>query len=146
MRLWSLHPSYLDRQGLLALWREGLLAQEVLKNKTKGYKNHPQLERFRQSEKPLLYLRKYLFFVVIEAKKRGYNFQIEKLGRSFNLKIKKIAVTSEQIDYEFNHLLKKLKLRDGNRYRALVKEKDRKLNPVFRKVQGKIASWEKIKK
>jgi len=30
MRLWSLHPRYLDAKGLVALWREGLLAQKVL--------------------------------------------------------------------------------------------------------------------
>jgi hypothetical protein len=34
MRLWSLHPKHLDRQGLLAVWREGLLAQEVLRGET----------------------------------------------------------------------------------------------------------------
>ncbi|WP_368086417.1 pyrimidine dimer DNA glycosylase/endonuclease V [Nitrosomonas sp. Nm34] len=26
MRLWSIHPKYLDAKGLLALWREGLQA------------------------------------------------------------------------------------------------------------------------
>jgi len=31
MRLWTIHPKYLDRQGLLALWREALLAQKVLR-------------------------------------------------------------------------------------------------------------------
>jgi len=25
MRLWTLHPKYLDARGLVALWREGLL-------------------------------------------------------------------------------------------------------------------------
>ena len=47
MRIWSLHPQYLDRQGLTAAWREGLLAQKVLTGTTKGYRNHPQLRRFR---------------------------------------------------------------------------------------------------
>ena len=27
MRLWSLHPKHLDPQGLVARWREGLLAR-----------------------------------------------------------------------------------------------------------------------
>ncbi|WP_338140756.1 pyrimidine dimer DNA glycosylase/endonuclease V [Candidatus Nitrotoga sp. 1052] len=27
MRLWTLHPCYLDSRGLVALWREALLAQ-----------------------------------------------------------------------------------------------------------------------
>ncbi|MFP3165813.1 MAG: pyrimidine dimer DNA glycosylase/endonuclease V, partial [Nitrososphaeria archaeon] len=34
MRLWSLHPSFLDKQGILGVWREGLLAQKVLIGKT----------------------------------------------------------------------------------------------------------------
>ena len=37
MRLWSLHPRCLDAKGLVALWREGLLAQEVLRGKTRDY-------------------------------------------------------------------------------------------------------------
>jgi len=54
MRLWSLHPKYLDAQGLVALWHEALLAKAVLRNETKGYRNHLQLERFRASSMPLL--------------------------------------------------------------------------------------------
>ncbi len=53
MRLWSIHPMYLDSKGLVALWREALLAQNVLLEKTKGYKNHPQLIRFRASKNAL---------------------------------------------------------------------------------------------
>jgi hypothetical protein len=33
MRLWSLHPEYLDANGLVALWREALLAQAFLQGK-----------------------------------------------------------------------------------------------------------------
>ncbi|MEN6399799.1 MAG: pyrimidine dimer DNA glycosylase/endonuclease V, partial [Rectinema sp.] len=29
MRLWTLHPQYLDQKGLTAAWREGLLAKKV---------------------------------------------------------------------------------------------------------------------
>lgn len=36
MRLWSLHPNCLDAQGLVALWREALLAQAVLRGQTRG--------------------------------------------------------------------------------------------------------------
>lgn len=35
MRLWTLHPKYLDTKGLVALWREALLAQKVLQGKQK---------------------------------------------------------------------------------------------------------------
>ncbi|WP_245747334.1 pyrimidine dimer DNA glycosylase/endonuclease V [Frateuria terrea] len=47
MHLWTPHPKHLDRQGLLALWREGLLARAVLRGQTRGYRQHPPLERFR---------------------------------------------------------------------------------------------------
>ena len=60
MRLWSIHPKYLDRQGLIALWREALLAQAVLSGKTRGYRNHPQLERFRNHPAPLSAISLYL--------------------------------------------------------------------------------------
>lgn len=53
MRLWSIHPQYLDAKGLLALWREALLAKHVLEGSTKGYKNHPQLIRFKETDNPI---------------------------------------------------------------------------------------------
>ena len=36
MRLWSVHPQHLDVRGLVALWREGLLARKVLLGETNG--------------------------------------------------------------------------------------------------------------
>ena len=53
MRIWSVHPSQLDRAGLVACWRETLLAQAVLSGRTQGYQNHPQLVRFRATAEPL---------------------------------------------------------------------------------------------
>jgi Pyrimidine dimer DNA glycosylase len=60
MRLWSIHPSFWDRQGLVAVWREALLAQKVLQGETKGYRSHPQLQRFRSSGDPLGAIAAYL--------------------------------------------------------------------------------------
>ncbi len=77
MRIWSLHPKYIDSKGLVALWRETLLAQNVLLGKTKGYKNHPQLERFKEHENPLAAIGSYLLYVQEEASERGYNFNAE---------------------------------------------------------------------
>ena len=74
MRLWTLHPKYLDRQGLLGLWREGLLAQAVLQGKTKGYRHHPQLARFQMHPDPVQAIAHYLREVHEEATRRGYNF------------------------------------------------------------------------
>ena len=79
MRLWSIHPCYLDAKGLVALWREGLLAQNVLIGNTKGYKNHPQLIRFKNTNNPLGAIACYLRDVVDEADKRGYNFNRNKI-------------------------------------------------------------------
>ena len=78
MRIWSLHPKYLDAKGLVALWREALLAQNVLLGKTRGYKNHPQLERFKLYDDSLLAMGFYLKVVYEEAKERGYNFDKHK--------------------------------------------------------------------
>ncbi|MDI3502728.1 MAG: hypothetical protein PWR13_285 [Archaeoglobi archaeon] len=35
MRLWSIHSKYLDAKGLVAVWREGLLAKKYWKEKLK---------------------------------------------------------------------------------------------------------------
>ena len=67
MRLWSLSSSYLDRQGLCSLWVETLLAQEVLKGNTKGYKNHPQLLRLKRSNNPIGFIGAYLVQITVGA-------------------------------------------------------------------------------
>jgi hypothetical protein len=148
MRLWSLHPEYLDSKGLVALWREGLLARVVLKGKTKGYINHPQLIRFRKQDHPILFLDTYLNHVYMEASRRGYNFNHEKIG--IERTSKHIPVTSGQISYELKHLQKKLKKRDNDRYQEinkLSKQEDLPIpNPLFNVISGDIEIWEKLKK
>ncbi|MGH2666461.1 pyrimidine dimer DNA glycosylase/endonuclease V [Flavobacterium sp.] len=67
MRIWSLHPKYLDTKALVALWRETLLAKHVLEGKTKGYKNHPQLNRFKEAKYPIDSINQYLSEVYFEA-------------------------------------------------------------------------------
>ena len=47
MRLWTVHPKYLGRQGLTGLRREALLAQAGLSGLTRGYRSHLQLLRFK---------------------------------------------------------------------------------------------------
>jgi len=82
MRLWTLHPRYLDAAGLVAVWREGLLARAVLRGETRGYRGHPQLERFRACRRPLAALDTYLAGICAEACRRGYRFDRTKLGRA----------------------------------------------------------------
>jgi len=144
MRLWSLNPKYLDRQGLLAVWREGLLAKKVLEGKTKGYRNHPQLNRFKKSAHPLTYIDAYLYGIYLEAKERGYKFSVEKIA---NLKIlnKKIKVNSGQVDYEFSHLLNKLRTRDNKKYLELRNKKRPEVHFLFTVVPGQTEEWEVVK-
>ena len=141
MRLWSLHPSYLDTRGLVALWREALLAQNVLLGKTKGYRNHPQLNRFKDSRNPVAAIASYLNEVADEADRRGYNFDRKKIaGNRFK---QKLTVTNGQVRYEFSHLLKKLSSRDPDLYKRLKSVQRIKTHPLFTKTRGDIESWEK---
>jgi hypothetical protein len=143
MRIWSLHPKYLDQKGLVALWRETLLAQHVLAGKTKGYKNHPQLNRFKETDQPLACINQYLAAVYEEATARGYNFSKEKIDWKF--KAASITVTKGQVDYEWEHLLNKLKVRDKEKLKELSSVRTPQLHPIFSKVAGKIEDWEIIK-
>ena len=113
MRIWSLHPKYLDSKGLVALWRETLLAKNVLEGKTKGYLNHPQLQRFKKTQRPIDCINQYLYAVYEESVERKFNFNKNKFSHEYMPT--KLPVTNEQIIYEKNHLLKKLYSRDKNK-------------------------------
>jgi len=141
MRLWSIHPSYLDARGLVALWREGLLAQQVLLGNTRGYKHHPQLLRFRNTSNPAGAVASYLAGVAAEADARGYNFDRSRIVKQrFR---GKITVTHQQVEYEFVHLMKKLSIRDRELYRRFKTVKRIKPHPLFRKTRGEVEAWEK---
>jgi len=142
MRLWSLHPCYLDVKGLLALWREGLLAQKVLLGETRGYKNHPQLIRFKDTGNSQGAIATYLRAVVAEAERRGYEFDKTKIAkRSYRSHIK---VASDQLEYERQHLLAKLQVRDRDKFTELSNSQRIRLHPLFVKVKGPVADWERL--
>lgn len=143
MRLWSIHPTYLDSKGLVALWREALLARAVLTHKTIGYKNHPQLERFKDSPKPVAAINYYLFEIYKEAESRGYTFDSKKLKKRYGQGIDQISVQVGQVEYERAHLLKKLYRRDRNFYHKLKKEKKMRLHSLFFRVKGGVHEWER---
>lgn len=138
MRLWSLHPQNLDRQGLLALWREGLLAKKVLEGKTNGYTNHPQLQRFRAHPAAEKAINAFLHEVATEAERRGYHFDRTKLIDVDS--VEPITVTSAQVAYELEHLRKKLLSRDPERVDSLSAT----VHPIFRVVDGPVEPWEVI--
>jgi hypothetical protein len=141
MRLWSISPEYLDTKGLLANWREGLLARKVLLGKTTGYRNHPQLIRFKEQNDPISAIDSYLNFIFDESVRRGYRFDFTKIG---NLRHEHImTVTKGQLEYEFSHLMSKLGARDPVRHDRLAGTSDVKANRLFRIIQGEKESWEK---
>lgn len=142
MRLWSIHPEYLDAKGLVALWREALLAKKVLEGKTEGYKNHPQLERFKSSENPLNCINFYLSEVYNESHNRGYLFDKTKIDWSF--KTQQLTVTTGQLEYEREHFLKKIATRDMERYNNMILLSKFQPHPLFKVIKGDIEKWEKI--
>ena len=142
MRLWSLHPQYLDTKGLLALWREGLLAQHVLLGKTKGYRNHPQLDRFKAHENPVGAIGYYLSEVVKEASRRGYKFNAEKLVQTSL--VNPLSVTEGQMRFEKEHLSRKLAERDPLRRPVLLAKHLPDPHPMFVVCPGEIEAWERV--
>jgi len=140
MRIWSIHPKYLDTKGLVALWRETLLAKNVLEGNTKGYKNHPQLIRFKNTDNPLHAINQYLSAVYQESNTRGYQFNKGKFNIHFHPQT--IAVTQGQIEYERQHLLKKLSTRDFTKYNELINRMNIETHPLFQIIEGEIEDWE----
>lgn len=144
MRLWSLHPSYLDSIGLIALWREGLLARKVLLGQTKGYIHHPQLIRFRETENPIQTIDAYLKAVHDESIRRSYNFDLSKISPCACPPSSRLLLPDKQLEYEFHHLLNKLRKRSPQQYFLLHQTSSILTHPLFQVVSGDICFWEKI--
>ncbi len=142
MRLWSLNPKYLDARGLTACWREGLLARKVLAGETRGYTRHPQLERFRAAEDPILFIDTYLKGVFAEAASRGYRFDATKLGGKTSSRT--LNVTDGQLRYEFEWLKSKLVVRDPESFASIANVPSPAAHPLFQVVPGPIEAWERM--
>lgn len=141
MRLWSIHPKYLDARGLVALWREALLARSVLRGETRGYRHHPQLTRFRSHRSPRRAINAYLRAVLAEAELRGYSFDRSKIGAGGASS--RMAVTGGQLDYEWRHLMRKLRKRNPALHRRWKREAHPEAHPLFRIVAGPVEPWER---
>lgn len=141
MRLWVLHPRHLDARGLVALWREGLLAQAVLQGETRGYRNHPQLLRFREETEPVAFIAEYLRAVHAESFERGYRFDAARIASASTSG--RITVPQGQVDFEWRHLLEKLEARAPKWHASQVREQVVGIHPLFRVAPGGIAPWER---
>lgn len=175
MRIWSLHPSLLDRRALVACWRETLLAQKVLRGLTRGYTNHPQLIRFRAHPQPLEAVAAYLSGLADEADARGYSFNRALIGggedsagensagensadkngadKSENpyASVALIPVPLGQLEYELAFLQHKVAGRDPEWAQRLSERLAARgelaacAHPLFEVVPGAIEPWEKTK-
>lgn len=141
MRLWTVHPKYLDSKGLVAAWREALLAQKVLAGQTRGYRHHPQVLRFQSHRRPLEAIATFLAGLAEEARFRGYRFDTQKIGsrrcRGH------ITETRGQLLYEWDHLLAKLHERSPERYEQFHAIRLPLPHPLFVLVPGTVRVWEK---
>lgn len=147
MRIWSLHPQYLDRQGLTACWREALLAQAVLAGRTRGYRNHSQLVRFRDCPDPVATIGAYLLGVAVEATARSYHFDRARIIDSSDAHHRAapdITVTDGQVAYEWSHLMAKLRHRSPERAARYEGVGKPHIHPLFSVVAGPVAVWEKV--
>lgn len=167
MRLWSLHPRHLDRQGLTGCWRESLLAQAVIAGRTRGYRSHPQLERFRAQAEPLDSIGEYLEVLAEEAATRGYRFDRSRIDHrparvaedaaaagetahgasagadGSRAEVPRIPVTSGQLDLEWRHLLQKLEARSPEHWERASALGGPTAHPLFEVVPGPVESWER---
>lgn len=141
MRLWTVHPKYLDVRGLVALWRETLLAQKVLQGNTKGYRNHPQLIRFKEKVNPVAYMATYLRCIHKEAVSRGYNFDESKIAAGHSRK--QMKCSRGQLLFEWQHLQTKLELRDPVKYAEIKQYVCPEAHPLFVIVDGDVETWER---
>lgn len=140
MRLWTIHPRYLDSQGLTALWREALLARKVLLGHTRGYRHHPQLHRFQARSNSVALINAYLLHVHAEAQRRGFAFDRVKLGSPCARML--LPETLGQLKYEWHHLQAKLRRRSPALARAFRDIQRPDPHPLFRLVSGGVRAWE----
>ncbi len=145
MRIWSIDLKWLDSIGLVALWRESLLAKAVLEGKTNGYMNHPQLYRFKKSKNPLVCIETYLYYVLEESKSREFKFDRRKIRDNIVNESIKIPVSQGQLNYELELLRFKLKKRSPEYYTKIANITEGRPNMMFVSHHGKIENWEKVR-
>jgi hypothetical protein len=144
MRLWTIHPRYLDAKGLVAAWREALLAQKVLAGGTRGYTRHPQLARFQAQPRPVAAVAAYLEGLAAEADQRGYHFDTTRISRP--RRAVQIEETTGQLFYEWEHLRRKLRARAPELFRQFRRIPAPAPHPLFRIVPGEVRDWERREK
>lgn len=140
MRIWSIHPKYLDTKRLTAQWREALLCKNVIEGKTKGYVNHPQFIRIKNHNKPIEFINAYLLTIWEEANKRLFKYDKSKIDMDKAILFKnKMEVSDKQLEYEYYHMM----LKSGKIEHILINEIES--NPLFNIIEGDIMIYERVK-
>ena len=120
---------------------ESLLAQKALYGETRGYKNHPQLHRFKKHSRPEQAIASYLREVWKESQSRGYRFKEQKIKAEGTPE--KISVTRGQLKHEFALLRGRLRKRAPAHYQKLLWVQKIEIHPAFEIVEGPVEDWEK---
>lgn len=141
MRLWSVAPAQLDRAALVAGWREGLLAQKVLRGLTSGYRAHPQLTRFRELDDPVAGVATWLHGLADAADARGYRFDRTRVVVAADPALR-LPLTRGQLELEWRHLQAKVRDRDAAWW-PLIADASPEPHPMFDLVDGPVADWER---
>lgn len=141
MRLWSVHPRYLDSPGLVGLWREALLAQGIVSGRTTAYRNHPQARRVLEQPDPWGAIHDYLIGVWEEGHRRGYRFDRARVLDHAGVHC--MDVPRGQIEYEAVLLRMKLESRNPALLHDLPPPGDVRPHPSIKVVDGGIAWWER---
>ena len=146
MRIWSLHPQYLDQKGLGGQWEEGIIAQNTLFFQEGKYLNYPVLHRVKAHQEPVAWIGMYLNEILKEANvNRGYNYNdqlIKQLKPTLPM-----PVTRGQLYYEWTLLQGRLQKRDPVKMSLNdgVDINNIKANPMFYVIDGDIEDWERVK-
>ncbi|MDH5205720.1 MAG: pyrimidine dimer DNA glycosylase/endonuclease V, partial [Hylemonella sp.] len=113
----------------------------VLHGQTRGYRHHPQLDRFRNSDAPLAAMSLFLQAVQTEALSRGYAFDARKIHPV--QESVQLPVTAGQMQFEWEHLLAKLQLRKPDLLRRWQSTGAPEAHPLFTVCPGDIEAWER---
>lgn len=130
MRLLSIHPKYLDKHALIALWREGLLAQKALSDGASVGKDSVHLVNFKNKANPVRAIGSYLSFVAAEGAKQGCRLNHERILHP-NFDNGFMEADAEQMVVEFEQLKARLKMRDKPKFKTLKDMRKIEANPVF---------------
>jgi hypothetical protein len=141
MRIWSIHPKYLDSKELLNLWNETIQAKNEFLTKFSGHFSNKQLERFLDLKNPLEAINSYMSSIYREAVKRDFSVDDSFMDWDFDDSIQ-IPVTAGQISHEISKLKSRLRERDEKKLQKLNGRTFLELHPIFYSVPGTIEEWE----